>query len=31
VTVSATQYVCDTAGLRVGVALKGRVVSLGGR
>ena len=31
VTVSSTQYVCDTGGLRAGVALKGRVVSLGGR
>jgi hypothetical protein len=29
VTVSAAQYVCDTAGLRVGVVLRGRVVSLG--
>jgi hypothetical protein len=29
VTVSSTQYVCDIAGLRSGVALRARVVSLG--
>ena len=30
-TVSPTQYVCDVGSLRAGVALRGRVVSLGGR
>ena len=30
-TVSETQYVCDVGPLRAGVALKGRVVRLGGR
>jgi len=30
-TVSETQYVCDVGPLRAGVALRGRVVSLGGR
>src|SRR5262249_59426847 len=30
-TVSPTQYVCDVGPLRAGVALRGRVVSLGGR
>ena len=30
-TVSETQYVCDVGSLRAGVALRGKVVSLGGR